>query len=341
MHIIPLNSFSFSNRRPTLVVSIFETLWLPHLQTIQFLRSFYLVSKLTCTQGLNTASGGLSWARYASIYSNSTLYNYAVSGAVCSNLITPRYFASINAPFPSIQQYELPAFLADSNYTSANGTAFFSGTKSDTVYSIWIGTNDLGNAAFLTDSQIPGTTLVNYTDCIFSTFDALYKNGGRNFVLMNLAPLNLLPQYATPQNGGRNATKFFPNKGSNITEISYRIAESVATVNSIFAYRTPFSLLIDGHWPGAQIAIFDVNSLMTDIWSNPADYLNGTAPLNVTGVIDNCDVEGNNCVTVNGTDRDSYAWFDELHPSEQTSRVVAREFVEVLGGASKWATYWG
>jgi phospholipase/lecithinase/hemolysin len=222
-----------------------------------------------------------------------------------------------------------------------NGTKFFTGSADDTVYSIWIGTNDLGNDAFLTDSQVPGTTLVNYTDCVFSTFDSLYANGGRHFVLMNLAPLNLLPQYATPANGGRNATKFFPDKGSNITEISYRIAENVATVNGIFAYRTPFEAELVKRWPGANIANFDVNALITDLYYNPASYLNGTAPLNVTGVIDNCDVEGDNCVLVNGTDRDSYAWFDELHPSEQTSRVVAREFVGVLGGGSKWAKYWG
>ena len=33
-------------------------------------------------------------------------------------------------------------------------------------------------------------------------------------------------------------------------------------------------------------------------------------------------------------------YLDELHPSEQTERVVAREFLEVLNGGSKWASYW-
>jgi hypothetical protein len=33
-------------------------------------------------------------------------------------------------------------------------------------------------------------------------------------------------------------------------------------------------------------------------------------------------------------------WYDELHPSEQTDRVIAREFVDVVKGKSKWATYW-
>jgi hypothetical protein len=32
-------------------------------------------------------------------------------------------------------------------------------------------------------------------------------------------------------------------------------------------------------------------------------------------------------------------WYDELHPSEQTNRIVAREFVNVVGGQSVYASY--
>ena len=78
---------------------------------------------------------------------------------------------------------------------------------------------------------------------------------------------------------------------------------------------------------------------MTDIYYNPTQYLNGTAPVNVQGVVKLCDAQGANCTT--NASPDSYEWFDPLHPSEQTSRVVAREFVNVVGGKSKYATYWG
>lgn len=298
-----------------------------------------MFNRANITQGYTTASGGLSWARYAAIYSNASLYNYAVSGAVCSNQITPRYFSAIKAPFPDVQGYEIPAFIADSKSRSANGTAFFTGKPQDTVYAIWIGTNDLGNDAFLTDSQVKGKTLKDYVDCVYSAVDKLYANGGRFFVLLNLAPLNLLPQYATPENGGLASTKYFPNKGSNITEISYRMLEAVATVNQVYAYRTPVETALSRSWPDAKIANFDVNALMTDIWQNPQAYLNGTAPANVTGFINHCNAQGGDCVEAQS--KDSYMWYDELHPSEQTSRIVAREFVSVLGGQSKWAKYWG
>ena len=288
-------------------------------------------------QSYKASTGGRVWPRYASTYTNSTLYNYAVSGAVCSNDISPRWFSSINAPFPDIANYELPAFIADSQYTSPNGSAFFTGTPTSTVYAIWIGTNDVGNNAFLTDSQLPGKTLSDYVDCVYSTIDGLYANGARYFVLLNLAPLNLVPQYALPSQGGLNSSQFFPEKpsvsGGNITEISYRMLETVDTVNSIYEYRTPFEARVNNTWPEAQIANFDVHALMTDMYLNPKEYFNGTAPLNVTGYV----IGAGNLST---SDKDSFMWYDELHPSEQTDRIIAREFVGVLGGDSIWAKYW-
>ncbi|CAG5143813.1 uncharacterized protein ALTATR162_LOCUS1424 [Alternaria atra] len=291
--------------------------------------------------GLATASGGLSWARYASIYSKMNLYNYAVSGAVCSNEVTPRDFSAINAPFPDIAGYELPAFIADSKASNANGTKFFTGKASTTVYAIWIGTNDLGNGAFLTDSQVPGKTVADYMDCVYDQITRLYENGGRNFVIMNLAPLNLLPQYQQPQDGGLQTTQYYPDvPGKNLTEVHGRIQNTVAALNQVYKYRTPFEAKVEEVWEDANVASFDVNALMTDIYNNPASYLNGTgAPLNVKGVEHLCDAQGSNCTSTDSPD--SFMWYDPLHPSEQTSRVVAREFVGVLGGKSKWATYWG
>lgn len=215
-------------------------------------------------QGLSTASGGLSWPRIASISSSLPLYNYAVSGAVCSNSITPRYFSAISAPFPDIAGYELPAFIADSKHVNANGTKFFKNKPAESVYAIWIGTNDLGNDAFLTDSQVRGKKVTDYVSCVFDTVDALYKNGGRYFVLLNVAPLELLPQYALPEMGGREATKFFADKTKwNATNIYYDIQETVATVNELFRYRAAVEVELEERWKGARVAGFDVNSLVS------------------------------------------------------------------------------
>ncbi|EKG10232.1 Lipase GDSL [Macrophomina phaseolina MS6] len=274
----------------------------------------------------STSTGGRIWPRYVADYTGANLYDYAVSGAVCSNKQVNRYLASINGPFPDVEGYEIPAFLADKAY-AANGTSVLNIPDTETVYSMWIGTNDLGGNAFLTESQAPGLTIVDYIDCVYNQFDTLYENGARYFVLMNLAPLQLAPVYATPERGG-------VGQYLNATETSYRMKEQVNLANNVYKYQTPYELLIAKRYPDAHFAIFDMYSLLTDIYINPAEYLNGTAPLNVTSYINTSDS------TLSLTDRDSYMWYDALHPSEQTDRVIAANFVEVVRGTSKWATYW-
>jgi hypothetical protein len=81
---------------------------------------------------------------------------------------------------------------------------------SDTVYAIWIGTYDVGALAFFIDSQIPGRTLTDYTDCIFEALDGLYSAGGRYFVLMNLVPLDLVPLYSNDTVMGVDSSKYWP-----------------------------------------------------------------------------------------------------------------------------------
>jgi hypothetical protein len=283
--------------------------------------------------------GGLSWAQYAGIYSNSTLYNYAVGGAVCSNELVERLLPFVNAPSPDVAGYQLPAFIADSNYTTPNGTKFFTGERDTTVYAIWIGTNDLGNNAFFTNDQKKGKTVKDYTDCVYNTIEKLYLNGAQHFVLFNLSPLDILPQYAAPDDGGLSETQYFPANGRNVTDTHFRMLETVASLNQVYKYRTPFEAVVSSKYPGIKIVNFDVTSLITDIHSNPSKYLNGTAPLNVTGVVHKCDPQGANCTMADSPD--SYMWYDEIHPSQQTSRIVAKEFLSVLSGMSRWASYWG
>ena len=92
--------------------------------------------------------------------------------------------------------------------------------------------------------------------------------------------------------------------------------------------------------------------------AHPGNYLNGTAPLNTTGAVNSCvfqpGASTGDCVEVNGTARDSYLWyvpkqtfshptlfrFDELHPSEQADRVVAKNIAEVIEGKENIWTTW-
>jgi phospholipase/lecithinase/hemolysin len=58
----------------------------------------------------------------------------------------------------------------------------------------------------------------------------------------------------------------------------------------------------------------------------------------VNGYHHHCSVTGGNCTSIG--DPDSYLWYDELHPSEQTQRTVAKNFMDVINGNSSYATYY-
>ncbi|KAL2818159.1 GDSL lipase/esterase [Aspergillus cavernicola] len=282
-------------------------------------------------------SGGHTWGYFASQSANLThYYSYAVAGAVCSNYITPRTYAPINAPYPSLLEYEIPAYIADSKHVTSSGQKFMDAGADETVYAIWIGTNDVGNNAFLTDSQVPNTTIPDYLECVYEALDGVYANGGRYFVIMNLAPLQLAPQYATPEHGGLAATPGYLSKGSNITEISYRMWESVVTINEVYHYKTPYEAVIAHRYPGAQLAVMDTYGLISDIYHNPIEYL--TAPTNVTGYIHHCALQGGDCER--RPNETSYLWYDELHPSARTMEIIGKEFVAVVEGNSEWVVYW-
>ena len=165
-------------------------------------------------ESTSTAGGGITWDRWVSIYSGAMLYDYAVSGAVCSNEIIYRYLASVFGPFPDVV-YEVNAFVADTKYINATthtNTLYTNRRPDNTVYSMWIGTNDLGVDAFLTDSSLNETTIPDYVDCIYDRFDEIYQAGGRYFVLMNTAPLQLTPLYGMPDAGGLKASHYWPDK---------------------------------------------------------------------------------------------------------------------------------
>lgn len=285
-------------------------------------------------ESLATAGGGRAWPRYVVQYTGATkqgewtpqmtLYNYAVSGAVCSNNITPRFFAAIHAPFPAVLEYEIPAFIADLPATKVNSTPVVplytpQLTAQDSVYALWIGTNDLGVGAFLTDSQIAGKVLTDYTSCIYNVFDKLYASGGRNFVLMNTAPLDLAPLYANDSYHGISENQYWPNKPANHTAIAEKMRQYTASVNTIFKYQTPYEVTVATRYPGAHFALFDTHSLMTDMYNNPTQYFNGTSVAkggeSVWGYENHCSVDQKTCVKQsNGTNPDGYLWFDELHP---------------------------
>ncbi|KAF9450392.1 carbohydrate esterase family 16 protein [Macrolepiota fuliginosa MF-IS2] len=269
------------------------------------------------------SNGGTQWPVYAAGYAGVQLFPFARSGATCSNDITFR-------PFPPVFGSQIPAFLS----SKENGTIKVD--PQSTLYTLWIGTNDVGVSSLLTGGN--SASIVDVAGCMVNWVQVMYNNGARNFLFQNMIPLETIPLYSPNS---------WPDKywhiQRNTTEWSIIIRELVLSGNALI------KLMLQALAPkltGAHVAgVFDSHSLFTDMHNNPANYFNGTAPFNVTGAVTTCvfqlgDSDESVCTVVNGTDRDSYLWFNELHPSEQSDRHVAREIANIIQGiGSRWVSW--
>ncbi|EPE03136.1 acetyl esterase [Ophiostoma piceae UAMH 11346] len=283
----------------------------------------------------NTSSGGLTWGQYVQERKpNVGFFDYAISGATCSNKIVSRFFAPMGEPFPSVMDDEIPSFLAD---VASPHILYQNRTSENTVFALWIGTNDLSFPGFLGDSQAPGSNITTYIDCVWQVLDSIYSVGGRRFVLFNQAPLHLTPAYRPQADGGAGDNMYWLNKTSyNETEYANKMLQYTTSINTIFDYGAPFNLLVKHRWRGASVSLFNVHQLLADIYQRPDGYL--SAPANSTGYFYHCDaVNTTDCTYAPGT-IDNYLFYDELHPSPKTDSIIADNFLDVVAGVSKYGT---
>ncbi|KDR70177.1 hypothetical protein GALMADRAFT_890537 [Galerina marginata CBS 339.88] len=319
------------------------------------------------TDTFSPSNGGTAWPVYAVGYASSSvgsdveggendvengenkgkggqpkvgLFPFARSGATCSNNIT-------NRPFPSVFESQLPlwemekangslGYLAD----GSKGLGDSEAKKEDAaLYFLWIGTNDVGDNGLLTGHGAEGVSLVDVMGCAVDWVRVVYESGGRNFVFANMLPLQRTPLYSA-----NSYVNHYWTAQRNTTEWNVVMSELVLSGNAL----TKLMLqALAPSLPGAHLGIFDTYSLFNDILDRPSVYLNGTAPLNTTGAVKSCVYQLNestgdsgDCTIAQGGARDSFVWFDELHPSEQSGRVLAKEMARVIKGQeSDWMSW--
>lgn len=250
---------------------------------------------------------------------------------------------------PGVLDFEIPTFEADINATiPGTDDLFFNPPlgRDSAVYSIWIGHNDLGNNGFMEAKQAPGHTVTDYINCVYESLDELYKLGGRFFIIGELLPLEITPLYANETLNGLASPDLWPEKSElNSTVVANNILSLTNTVNTVFKVQTPYELKIANRYPGAHFAVFDGNSVIRDIYLNPQDFLNGTGTPNIQVPAAECTFDEFGMTVCEPTgdaigNLDGFMWFDNVHATEQTHRVLAREFVKVLDGESTYAEYY-
>ncbi|EKM54515.1 carbohydrate esterase family 16 protein [Phanerochaete carnosa HHB-10118-sp] len=275
---------------------------------------------------VSTGDNATAWPIFAAQDGGFKLFPFARSGATCSNNITLR-------PFPSVFESQLPLYFTEVN----NGSLRLN--SEETIYTLWIGTNDVGANSLIVGQGTPGATVVNTTTCAVNWVKTLYESGARNFLFQNMIPLQKTILYSADS---------YPNRywtlERNTTEWSVFMTELTNAGNAIS--RALLELLAPT-LPGAHVGYFDSYQFFEDMLSNPGKFLNGTVPPNTTGAINHCVFALNastsdpgNCTVATGSARDSFFWYDELHPSEQTDRNVGKAIAAAAKRTSEQYTTW-
>jgi len=135
------------------------------------------------TDTVIVSNGGTQWPVYASGFAHVDLFPFARSGATCSNNLTFR-------PFPSLFESQLPTYF---NSTSTKGHGKNVLKPEETLYTLWLGTNDVGSNALLTGSD--NASLVDVMECMVNWVKVLFKSGARNFLFQNVSNLFTLEDF--------------------------------------------------------------------------------------------------------------------------------------------------
>jgi phospholipase/lecithinase/hemolysin len=277
------------------------------------------------------ADGGFQWPWYLGLYGGYKIWNYAVGGAVCSNALTPLFGS------PDVISGQRDFFVLD--HIGSKQRLLLD--PSEFVVIIFIGTNDIGINSFVTDSQAANVSLADLADCQFNSIKQLAELGARNFIINSLIPLQLTRLYAN----NSSPTIYWPTEHDGETW-NKRAFNFVRSLNKHLKDRIE---IINEQWSTfsqsskknpAHISYFDTYAFFEELYNNPSKYYNGSIPANVISHCHQCSVptDYHFCRIGDCTleERDSYMWWDELHPSEQTGRNLAAEMMKKIEGRSSF-----
>ncbi|KAI5795395.1 hypothetical protein DFH27DRAFT_484433, partial [Peziza echinospora] len=246
-----------------------------------------------------TSSNGPNWVGYlATKYNESTLltYNLAYGGAtVDSKLVTP-WRDDVLSLRNQVEDLFFP-------YLTTNSTPW---TGSDSLFSFFIGVNDVGNTYWDSEHAYFYNAIL---DVYFGLVEKLYVAGARNFLFLNVPPLDRCP---LTLGQGAEAVAL---ETVAIKDWNDQVAERAA-------------LLKQNH-KDVWAKVFDTHALYSKILDSPAPY-------GITNTTAYCELYQNGtpewttlypeCISP----VDQYFWLNSLHPGFKVNDALAAAVAKEL-----------
>lgn len=240
-------------------------------------------------------SNGNTWVEYFADELQASLDNNAIAGAKTEGHEDASIQALSDAENNNIPQLGL---IGQVNTYLDSSPSY---SPSTTLFTIWIGGNDLlefGRGDAGTDNPI--VLISGAMTHIQTAINNLYEDGAVNFLILNLPDIGVTPLYnsRTPQ----------------------EIADATALTNNYNAALYNLVTSLRTNMPGATIQYFDVFSYMHDMIDQ--DYF-----ANTTGTYMELDGSGDYTGNINGPAED-YLFWDSIHPTTRAHEYLGKKVAQ-------------
>ncbi|KAG8796062.1 hypothetical protein FRC17_008038, partial [Serendipita sp. 399] len=190
-----------------------------------------------------TACGSYpNWVDYLAFTLNTTLvkvYNHAYGGATIDSALVTPYQSTVKCLDDQVADflnYNAPGKQYNAGWSSAN-----------TLFSIWIGINDIGNT-YWNGSGLNDTLLNRY----FELIQQLYAAGARNFLFLTVPPIYRSPLMLSQATSARDQEKVV------IDDYNSKLATRAAAFASSHS--------------GVTTKVYDTTTIVNAMLNNPSSY---------------------------------------------------------------------
>ncbi|KAL1881762.1 hypothetical protein Daus18300_000815 [Diaporthe australafricana] len=259
-----------------------------------------------------TSSNGPNWIDYLTVKYNQSLfltYNLAYGGAtVDSDLVAP-YEPTVLSVKQQVQDEFVPGYTGAS--PSAPGAPDWTGE--DTLAAVWIGINDVGNS-YYNGEDATAALYAQIFDVYAGLADTLYDAGARNFLFLNVPPVDRSPLITESGVDGAAA-----QEKAAIADWNGRVGALASALK--------------GNHSEVNVWSFDANAVFEKVLDDPSSYPQTSGYTNTTGyceAYENGTSEPDSFVESCGVPVDQYFWLNTLHPTYPVHDVVAEEVAKAL-----------
>ncbi|MCJ1241910.1 hypothetical protein MMC14_009916 [Varicellaria rhodocarpa] len=252
-----------------------------------------------------TSSDGPNWVDFlTTVYNQSFIetYNLAYGGAVVDSSLVAQFQPTVLDFVQQVNDEFIPVYAGVDNgvgWTSVNS-----------LFAAFFGINDVGNSYSGQNATLNDDIFVVYARLV----DQLYQAGARNFLFLNVPPVNLSP--GTTVNGQDTVDL----EGADIEDFNQHIANLATNLSATY--------------PDATVFQFNTNTIFSQILEDPTSYPQTADIANTTGY---CVAYENGTPTMDyfdascGVPVQDYFWLNTLHPVFPVHNATASQIALLLG----------